>query len=418
MRNIVSVVVAVLLTLCFSCTKWIDVGTPPHLIVSSNAFNNDETAIATLNGLYSKMSASSVGISTTAVSLVGGLSADELYYFTVTDRDDFRYNRLTPSSFGLETWFWNQAYNLIYGANSCIEGAEKSTALSPAIKNRVLGEAKLVRAFIYFNLVNLFGSVPMITGTDYDFNSRQPRAPVTTVWDSIKSDLIASNSLLTDEYPSAARARPNRAAARALLSRVCLYNKQWAEAGRWADSVVVNANYSLLSDLNQVFLAGSKEAIWQLAPTQPNINTYDANLILPASTASAPTYLVTPQLNASFETNDRRKTSWITSRVYRSETIFYPFKYKVRSNATITEHEMMVRLAEMYLIRAEARAEMENLSGALSDLNAIRNRAGLNVLGDISKTEILSRIQQERRVELSLRVGTSMVRSEANRKSW
>jgi hypothetical protein len=105
----------------------------------------------------------------------------------------------------------------------------------------------------------------------------------------------------------------------------------------------------------------------------------------------------------SIEPGDERKTNWINSLVIGSTTYYYPFKYKIKSvaaGAPKTEYSVVLRLAEQYLIRAEARANLNNLTGAQSDLNKIRNRAGLpnTIANDVAA--ILAAVQKERQIEL------------------
>jgi len=92
--------------------------------------------------------------------------------------------------------------------------------------------------------------------------------------------------------------------------------------------------------------------------------------------------------------------SWVDSITESGQTYYFPFKYKIQSGATLTEYSMVLRLAELYLIRAEARVYLNNLSGAEEDLNVIRNRAGLPVTDATDNTTLLNAIMQERRVEL------------------
>lgn len=394
---------SIIVTVCSGCKKFVEVPLPQNQVVSGSAFSDDPTAIATLNGIYGQM-ASAGGydnLAASGVTLYTGLSSDELYYFSAGTKDEFRSNQLSSMNADLGVYFWTPAYNIIYGANACIEGASNSTLLSPAVKNQVIGESLVLRSFIYFQLVNLFGPVPLITTTEYEKNQNLPRNDTTVVWKQIQADLEKATTLLPLAYPSAGRARPNKAAAEALLAKTCLYRKQWNNARRWADSVESSGVYSLIEDLNQVFLMTSQEAIWQLTATNSTgYNTADGFKILPASTSSTPLYLVTNELSESFESNDKRKASWLASSNYRGQMVTYPFKYKLRISKPATEAQTMLRFAEVLLIRAEARAQLGDLAGSINDVNKIRVRAGLSPVHDLSFDELYALIQQERRFEL------------------
>src|SRR5690606_16340716 len=84
---------------------------------------------------------------------------------------------------------WSRMYNFIFVANSAIEGLNEATALTPAVKQQLMGEAKFVRAFCYFYLINLYGDVPLVVTTDYRVNAILPRASEMMVYEQIISDL-------------------------------------------------------------------------------------------------------------------------------------------------------------------------------------------------------------------------------------
>jgi hypothetical protein len=214
------------------------------------------------------------------------------------------------------------------------------------------------------------------------------------------SDLKDAENLLENLYPTANRTRPNKYAAAALLARVYLYRKDWINAEAQASLIIGSGMYSLDTDLNSVFLAGSNETIWQLKPVVPSRNTWEGYLVLPASANSTPTYLLTNSLVDAFEPGDQRKVAWTKSRTFAGHTVFYPVKYKVKTSSTVSEYYVVLRLAEQYLVRAEARAMQGDYSGAAEDINLIRDRVGLSPKTAATQAEILLAIEKERRVEL------------------
>src|SRR5690606_27043726 len=129
---------------------------------------------------------------------------------------------------------------------------------------RLLGEAKFVRAFCYFYLVNQFGNVPLIVNTDYKINTVMPRTEKSKVYDLIVTDLVDAQSKLPSNYVSTERIRPNKEAATTLLARTYLYLGKWDLAEAEATKVIKDTRYRLLGNLNDVFLKNSEEAIWQL----------------------------------------------------------------------------------------------------------------------------------------------------------
>jgi hypothetical protein len=109
----------------------------------------------------------------------------------------------------------------------------------------------------------------------------------------------------------------------------------------------------------------------------------------------------------SFEVNDRRKIEWVGTIAYDGTNYFFPNKYKVAQGVDIPsiEYSTVFRLAEQYLIRAEARTHLGDFLGAQEDLNFIRHRAGLGNTTAIYETTLLAAIEQERKVELFTEYG-------------
>jgi hypothetical protein len=219
--------------------------------------------------------------------------------------------------------------------------------------------------------------------------------------------------LLPSDYSEGGgeRIRANKWAATALLARVYLYLDSFANAEAQATAIINNSSLFSLDTLNGVFLANNQEAILQWQNNSSlNQNSYNAtaegNFMIPSDPTSQPNYYLTDQLLGAFESGDLRKIDWLDSTVYSGATYYYPYKYKVgpsqeRANAPVTEYYAVLRLAEQYLIRAEARAQQSNLSGAISDLNIIRNRAGLDSLStSLTQLQVLAAVAQERRIEL------------------
>lgn len=396
------------------CKKFVTVPLSPTSITNANVYNNDLTAISAQNGIYDRiMTSNSItngGI--IDMSFYPSLSADELtlgsnntaystYYYT---------NSLTNQNTGGSD-FWNNIYPLIYGENIGIEGLNASTNLTPAIKQQLLGEAKFMRALFYFYLTNLYGDVPLVLSSNFTDNISVSRTPQAQVYQQIILDLTGAQQLLSPTYldgtllkTTTSRLRPTKWAAAALLSRTYLYTKQWSQAVAEADTVINNTSLFNLAPLNNVFLSsGNNEAIWQLQPVQTGRNSPDAQtFIIPSTGLSSqwPVYLSNNLFN-SFEPNDQRKVNWVGSVTVSGNTYYYPYKYKVNTyNAPVTEYEMVLRLGEQYLIRAEAEAQLGQTTSAAADLNVIRTRAGLPNTTATTQSDLLTTILHERQVEL------------------
>jgi hypothetical protein len=400
------VLAGTLMLLIISCKKFVEVPPPTYQLGGDEVFKSDATATSAVVGIYSEMMAGKY-FSSSSTTLYTGMYADELTYYIPSDRDEFIASKLSEASHGILTSnFWAPAYRFIYTANLCIEKLNASKTISQNTKTILIGECKFIRAFCFFNLVNLFGDVPLTLTSDYRSNAKMPRTPSVQVYDQIISDLKEAESQLSNSYPTSEKIRPNKWTAGALLARVYLYNSRWADAEREASAVINSGGYSLVLNLNNVFLKNSSEAIWQLQVVNTSNNTWEGNEILPATTSSQPTYIVRSGLLDSFETNDQRKQTWVASRSYSGQAIYYPYKYKVYgNNVPVTEYYMVFRLAEMYLIRAEAKANLGDINGAKADLNIIRSRAGLaNAIAN-DQSSLLNVIEKERRIELAFEWG-------------
>jgi starch-binding outer membrane protein, SusD/RagB family len=389
-----------------SCKKSIEVDRPDHLITSESVFADDKTAISAINGIYSRMMQNRFFFGSGAMTLYPGMTADELYS-TYPDPtwDAFKNNTLLSSDGIIRNNIWKPAYFYIYSANACIEGLNKTNTVSNAVKRQLEGEAKLIRAFCYFYLVHLFGDVPLITTTDYRINSAMGRTSATEVKAQIEHDLKEAKELLSEGYASSGKVRPNKWSAGALLARAYLYQKEWGKAETEASEVIGSGAYSLSSNLNTVFTANSAEAIWQLMPVINNgfgNNTHEGLYFVAACSACPPDFTLQPSLVNAFETGDFRKENWVASKNLYGQTFYSPLKYKVNSNypAAPTEYYTVLRLAEQFLISAEAKAEQNKISESLSDLNIIRRRAGLADTSISDKPTLIKAIMHERQVEL------------------
>lgn len=386
----------------YSCDSFVEVDLPKSQLTNTAVFENNETATAALMNIYASMrdtgilTGSSSGISNTLGNYTDELTA---YGNPTNTSIPFYNNALLPTS-SVVSGYWNTAYNQIYSANSIIEGVENSKSLSAKTKDELIGEALFVRALLHLYLTGLFGDIPYIKTTDYNQNSTVGKTAINVVFENIIADLNKSALLLPDSYSSTERLRPNKLACRALLSRVYLFNSDFAEAANEASAVLNQTDlYSLQGDLGKVFLIGSKETIWQLQSSAAGQNTKEgATFIFTAGPPSS--VALSAGLVSSFSTGDLRKTQWIKSVTKGTQTWYHAFKYKEQIVTPASkEYSIVFRLSEQYLIRSEARAQQGDLIGAKEDLNKVRNRAGIAKTAAESKQEILNAVLQERRWE-------------------
>ena len=418
-RSFLLLTLAILFSIS-GCKKFVQIGPPTTQIVTANVYDNPNAVTAALLNIYMAMV---INTDSWEISQNNGLLADELTsYSTDQGQVQFYTNSMSSLTIGNEG-DWYNPYNYIYQANSLISGLQNNANINSAIAQQITGEALFIRAFWHFYLANMYGDVPLVTTTDYTITQSLPRTPRAQVYSQIIKDLEQAQTLLNSNYVdatdtalSADRIRPNKSVATALLARVFLYAGQYDSAKIEATSIINNSSmYSLctvLSGAGSVFQMNSTEAIWQWSEPNPpplGSNTPDAQnftLVSAPSTGTQNSCTISPQLLNAFEPGDQRRLNWIDSFVTSNPTInyYFPYKYQSYNNSNITEYTMVLRLAEQYLIRAEAEAQLGHMQDAATDLNIIRSRAGLPastiLTGSSTIQQADSAILHERQVEL------------------
>jgi hypothetical protein len=400
-------ILGILLPLLISCDKYLSLDPPVDKVTTEVVFTNDDAAKSAIVGIYSRMAASGFTCGdATSVTSFAGLSADEFINYSTSNEAFYRNDLLPTSNVGS---IWNVSYQFIYSANRILEGLEQSENITDAVKKQLQGDAKFIRAFCFFYLTNLFGDIPISLSTDYRINNVNIQSKQADVYKRVIIDLLDAENLLTEGYYTTERVRPNKWSVRAMLARVYLYTKNWTEAERLSTSLIdKKPMYALKADLNDVFLSNSSEAIWQLMPNSGVRNTNEAlNFIFTATPTSVS---VASNLMDAFEVGDKRRSSWIGSVTVNGKIYYYPFKYKVGRVTALTEYSMVLRLAEQYLIRAEARINQNQIDLGIDDLNVLRTRSrsvptqlNPNPLPPIpyglDKESALLAVEKERRIE-------------------
>jgi starch-binding outer membrane protein, SusD/RagB family len=389
------------------CEKFVVVEPPPNALATAFVFDDDKTAEAAMLGVYERMMGNATGLFNGALELYAGLSGDELMARTNNpDFLEFNLNSLLPTNKEVKN-IWQAAYEVIYSCNAIIEGTNRSTRLSERIKTQVKGEAILVRAFSYWQLLQLFGDVPLALSTDYRKNASMNRTEMQLVLTKCEQDLMVAKDLLRPDYQfsNGERTRPNKFVARALLARIYLLEGKWQEAILEATAIIdTNSLFTLSPTLDGVFQHNSQEAIWQLMPVIPNMNTGIGYIFVQQSAVPAYADIKADFLQA-FDPDDQRAISWIYTYNENGVTYHVPNKYRIKGGEVVEEYYMLIRLAEIYLIRAEASLQTGQLATARVDMNLIRNRAGLSELTAGNKDQLTEALELERSRELFVEGG-------------
>lgn len=398
---IIKLLIVAIPLLLISCDEFTDVDLPQSQLAGEAVFQNTATANSALADLYARLREE--GFISGAISggtlLMANYSDDMDCYGSDLEFEQFSNHTLLPSN-SILSRLWNNGYAHIYAANTLIEGVQNSTAITGEARERLIGEALFIRAYIHFYLTNLFGDVPYVTTTDYNINKSIGKTPQSQVYTLILGDLTQAELLLPVTYPTDSRVRVNKGVVIAFLSRVHLFAGNWSDAENYATATINNPDYIWEPNPASVFLKDCPAIIWSLHPGVAGQNTKDARTF--AITDGPPIKpTLSNSLYNSFESGDIRKTLWIKTVTDGTNNYYQAYKYKQESTtASSEEYTILFRLEEQYLIRAEARAHIGNISGGQADLNRTRNRAGLPNTTATSQTELLSAILNERRFEL------------------
>ncbi|GAB2542629.1 RagB/SusD family nutrient uptake outer membrane protein [Spirosoma aerophilum] len=327
--------------------------------------------------------------------------------------DKFTY---LPSSTNM-SGAWNDAYRTISNCNVILDKISPVSFASTTTKDQYAGEAKFLRALMYFNLVRYFGDVPLVlkeitTEADaYSFT----RSPVATVYAQIEKDLLEAEKVLPAKYTGANIGRATSGAAKSLLGKAYLQQKKWPEAEAKLAEVIASGTYRILPNITDVFGVGrdnNDEIVFAVQYVSGGFgegNSYSANF---APQPSGTTIIGvtgnsfntgTQDLFDAYEKGDVRRDAYMG--IYGTPPNVYYWAKKFIYYVTLQnegENDWPVlRYADVLLMYAEAANNNGKTDLALTQVNTIRKRAGLAEKTGLSRTDTQLAIEQERRVELA-----------------
>lgn len=389
--------------LIWGCDDFVEVDLPTSQLTREAIFADPASARAAIGNVYAELRDNVlVTGSINGIGVLLGLYADELEFYGNTTLAGFEfYNHTLLSTDSNIAQLWNNAYQAIYAVNSVYKRVGESQTLSVSDKEQFQGEALFLRAYLHFHLTQLFGDIPYVTSTDYAENSRVPKVTREFVLTEIVEDLKMAKQFLHDKESLSDRTQVDIGAVSAFLARCYLYRGEWELSVNESSEVIGNtAHYVWEQDLDKVFLKESTATIWQLAPQINGNSTNEASSYV-FSSGPPPNMALSGNLVHSFEEGDLRREQWIGTVTNWVETWYHAYKYKQNIHLdNSTEYSILFRLAEQYLIRAEAKAYLNDLEGAKRDLNKIRERAQLPKITAIDQEEVLDAILKERQMEL------------------
>jgi starch-binding outer membrane protein, SusD/RagB family len=401
MRTSFKYLLPILLIATTGCKKFLNV--QPVDQVSDQSTIVDATSSETaVRGIYRTMAQNYYGGLYETFGYLGG--DDIVWTGSQAVIQQFISHAITSDNGNLET-VWTGIYQTINGANQVIEKVPKvvDPTFATGQQSQLTGEGYFIRALSYFDLARCWGGVPITLTPTTTATQKNAigRSTLAQTYAQVLSDLNAADSLL---LPPASQnpVRANKETAWALKARYYLYQQDWANAEAYATKVIGDAtNYQLLSPFSTWFLPASavatKESVFELsynATYQNSSRGYWQPPVNGGTRQWAPGDSIVTLLNNPLIGGTRSALIAATSTNAWYGNLFY------RSPAT--DPSYIIRIAEVYLIRAEARAQQNELQTALSDLNAIRNRAGLVNSTAVSQADILLAIETENRVEFAL----------------
>ena len=352
------------------------------------------------------------------------------YTFNVTDDGIFR---------GYRAWYLviSRANQVIINANDVITDTPEEEAKA----TRVVGEAKFLRALAHFHLVALWGDIPYKDEETYGTIS-VPRTPRAQVYDKVEQDLREAIEVLPVSYDDANLGRATQGAAQALLGKVHLYQQEYEVANAQFGAVINNGPYELLPELRAIHdpdASNHAESIFEVqfkdvgqtgfdwSQTGPNGLTSKSPLRARAYHPYEWAHVIADQrVIAAYEPDDPRReayfygpTSTVNDEPYDFEQ--YGWTYRKWLNDNIAEvpgdasgaNFIILRLADVYLMHAEALNERGMTSEAAAFLNAVRTRAREGnpaVLPDRDPAEGQDAMREYIRLERYLELGAEAIR--------
>lgn len=414
-KNIIKATVLAGVILVTSCTDNYLNQKPQASLDATNAYTDAASINAGILGAYSGLqSANYYGLRYWALT--------DLYANTLTHTGTYpsfaQINNKLILADNVEIQnMWNSMYATINSLNTII--AAIPTITDGALdKAATTAEAKTLRALVYFDLVRLFGGsnagynqpngvgvplvlTPTLVEADAVPVARSTEAQVYTQINKDLDDAIAASTYKnTGILPSKPAARMGKDAAKMLKARVALYTGDYTTAESLCTELITSGRYAMLSTTgypNIWLTQNTSEAIFEL-----QFNSQDQNSIAffyyPTSKGGRNEINSSASLNSAHEAGDVRKAVNYASSPYPARSTQ---KYTRISDGS--DNVTIMRMSELYLIRAEARAKKAtpDITGALADLNVVRNRAGLANFVALLPADIISQIVKEDRIEFA-----------------
>lgn len=388
-------VLAAIVLLSASCKKYLE-EVPDNALPTASSITDASTARAAIIGAYDRVQS----YYSSSFPTLGTITTDNVIFNgTLSEYLQLDQNAI-PTDNVITVSAYQNIYRTINSANSVIAYVPQVSdpLLTVAEKNKILGEAYFIRALAYFDLGRGWGGVQLQLKPTADLSVLKgiKRSTLDQTYDQVLADLVQAEQLLPEDANT--RNRAQKSAARALRARLHLYRKQWADAELYATQVISSTKYTLIKPYKSFFTAPfqTAESVLELAFSANDRNTY-WNLWYPSSSGGQFTLKPSDALVARL--NNPAIGGTRNTLIAGSGTTVYGVLYN--TTGTSTDPAYLIRIAELYLIRAEARAQQNKLAEAASDLNAVRARADVLPTTATTQSALLQAIEDENGIEFA-----------------
>lgn len=394
-----------------SCEDELDI-VPITEKASNNFYSNEQELESAIEGVYAQLQNNGLyGLDLIGVGEISGEDSFE----EIAANDGGRFGQLddfsTNAGNDLVGNIWEESYRGIQRANTVLNRIADIEYDAASIKTNRIGEMKFVRALLYFNLVRLYGDVPLVTGeteSPFDFFG-QGRTPSSEVYVQIETDLTDAIQDLPVEKESG---KPAKGAAHALLGDVLLTQGDFGGALTNLEAVVSSNAYELTATTAEIFGVaneGNSEILFEVQFASGFIvdgefegNPAASQFRPSGTTANAKGHnLPTQAFIDSYEAGDTRASNYVGVDP-GANPFYYSTKYEVSPTGPDDSGSdyIVIRYADVILKYAESLNENERTAEAIVQLNTVRTRAGLAATTAITQADVRSAIRQERRFEL------------------
>ncbi|WP_119080655.1 RagB/SusD family nutrient uptake outer membrane protein [Chitinophaga alhagiae] len=391
------------------CSGFVEI-TPQHVIPVGNYYKTEADIRAALTGAYGNLRDIYNGF-----WIYFELPSDNTQVFTENEGSYGEFDWLTFRSTGGVSGPWNQGYRTIAAANIILDRIG-GIDMSSELKDQYTGEAKFLRALMYFNLVRLFGNVPLVLkelATEAEAYT-YARTPAEDIYAQIEKDLLDAEALLPPKFTGVNVGRATSGAARALLGKAYLQQQKWELAEAKLAQVV--PAYTFEPNLAKLFGPGNdnnSEVIFSVQYVAGGIglgNSF-AHAFAPQKSGTSVVGLGalsnnmgTQDLYDAFDNNDLRKTAYMGVFKDGTNPKIYYWSRKFVNNVSVLNDGgndwPVLRYADVLLMYAEALNQNNKTEEALTYISKTRVRAGLDALTGLSKADTQLALEKERRLEL------------------